>query len=219
MANDGPPRLLRGLFEPFAHPRGFLGRLAGALMARDTTDDRWMVDLLDVQPDDRVLEAGFGPGVALGMIAARARVGFVAGVDPSDIMVRQATERNRSAVASGQVELRVGTVTNIPYPDAHFTKACAIHSLYFWEPLDAALRELFRVLAPGGLLILVVRTRRPNAGPLNPSRYGLTDEQIAAVVGGLEEAGFTNARTKRQNMARQTLAAILAHRPRDVATV
>ncbi len=88
-----------------------------------------------------------------------------------------------------------------------------------WDPLDAALHELFRVLARGGLLVLVVRMRRPNAGVLDPSRYGFTEEQIAAVVRGLEEAGFANVRIEHQNMARQTLAAILAHRPSDETTV
>ena len=89
---ETPPKLMRPLFEQFGRPSGWLGRIAGSLMAKGADDDRWLVDLLDVQPEDRVLEVGFGPGVAIELLAARASRGRVAGVDPSDVMVRQATK-------------------------------------------------------------------------------------------------------------------------------
>jgi len=57
-----PPRLLRPLFEQFGRPSGLLGRLAGRIMAKADADDRWVTDLLEVRPDDRVLDVGCGPG-------------------------------------------------------------------------------------------------------------------------------------------------------------
>src|SRR5579875_3191486 len=95
-----------GLFAQFARPSGPLGRVAGWMMARTDADDRWIVDLLDVQPDDRVLEIGFGPGVAIALLAARATAGIVVGVDPSDVMAQQAARRNRAAVRAGRVRSR-----------------------------------------------------------------------------------------------------------------
>ncbi|MGH2370537.1 MAG: class I SAM-dependent methyltransferase, partial [Chloroflexota bacterium] len=114
-ASSGP---LRRLFAQFAQPSGLLGHVAGFLMARTDADDRWVVELLDVQPDDRVIEIGFGPGVAIGLLAERATAGLVAGVDPSEVMVRQATRWNRAAVRAGRVELRQGATAALPYPDA-----------------------------------------------------------------------------------------------------
>ncbi len=212
VTRHGPAGVLGQLFGQFGRPSGLLGHLAGVLMARSTADDQWVVELLDVQPDDRVLEVGFGPGVAVTLLAERARVGFVAGVDPSEVMLRQAVRRNRAAVRAGRVELRLGTVSALPYPDAHFTKACAIHSLYFWPSVEAGLRELHRVLAPGGLLALAVRMQRPQAGRFNPSRYGFTDEQVAAVVATLSLIGFRDVSTQRKAFRGETLAAILARR-------
>ena len=209
---EQPPGLLRPFFEQFGRPSGLLGHLAGFLMAQGKADDRWVVDLLDVQPDDRVLEVGFGPGVALALIAERTRSGVVAGVDPSAVMVRQAARRNREAVREGRVELRLGTVSDLPYSDTHFTKACAIHSLYFWPSVEGGLRELHRVLAPGGLLVLAVRMRRAGAGRFDPSRYGLTDEQVAELVATLGSVGFRDVTTRRREMQRQTITAILARR-------
>jgi SAM-dependent methyltransferase len=212
IADAGPSESPPGLFAQFARPSGPLGRVAGWLMARTDADDRWVVDLLDVRPDDRVLEIGFGPGVAIALLAERATAGLVAGVDPSDVMARQARRRSRAAVRAGRVLLCQGSATALPFADARFTKACAIHAVYFWTPLEAGLREAHRVLAPDGLLVLAGRTFRPNASRLDPSRYGLRDAQLAGIVAGLEAVGFHDVTVERRDLGRETIAAILARR-------
>jgi ubiquinone/menaquinone biosynthesis C-methylase UbiE len=209
---ERPPGWLRPLFDQFARPSGWLGRLAGALMAKTEDDDRWIVDLMDVQPADRVLEVGFGPGVAIRLIAERATQGFVAGVDPSDVMLRQATQRNQAAVASSKVELRCGSVESLPYSDAAFDKVVALHSLYFWPSLEQGLREITRVLVPGGLLVLGVRMKRSGVGRLNPSRYGLTDQAVAEIIATLSALGYTDVQTHQREFTRDTVTAILARR-------
>lgn len=204
------PALLRPFFNAFAHPTGLLGRFAGVLMARVDADDRWVVDLLDVQPDDRVLDVGCGPGVLIALAAARASRGLVAGVDPSGVMLRQAARRNAAAVREGRVVLRPGTAVALPFPDAHFTKVCSVHSLYFWPSVDEGLREARRVLAPGGRLVLAVRTFQPDAGLLSPSRYGYREDQLAAVEQALRALGYQDVRTQRRAIGREIIAAIHA---------
>jgi SAM-dependent methyltransferase len=184
-----PPRLLRPLFEQFARPSGLLGRLAGRIMSKSDADDRWIVGLLDVQPNDRVLDVGCGPGVLVELISARATAGRVCGVDPSDVMLRQAASRNQEAVRAGRVELRRGEAAKLPYPDGQFTKACSTHSIYFWPSVEAGLGELFRVLAPDGLLVIAVRMRREDAGVFAPSRYGFTLGQLDEVLAKLAATG------------------------------
>jgi hypothetical protein len=58
----------------FGHPRGTVGRVAGWVMAHRASNRRrncWVVSLLDVQPSDRVLEIGFGPGLAIAELSRR----------------------------------------------------------------------------------------------------------------------------------------------------
>lgn len=62
------------VWSQFGRPRGLLGRLAGRIMASRGSNlarNQWAVELLEVRPDDRILEVGFGPGVAVAVIGAR----------------------------------------------------------------------------------------------------------------------------------------------------
>jgi ubiquinone/menaquinone biosynthesis C-methylase UbiE len=209
---DAPPAVLRFLFKQFGRPTGWLGRVAGLFMARNTYDDAWVVALLDVEANDRVLEIGFGPGVAIELLADRARTGHVAGIDPSEVMLSHAVRRNADAVRAGRVDLRLGSIERLPFADASFDKACALHSLYFWPSLEGGLDELKRILKPRGRLALAVRKRIPRGGPLNPSRYGLTDEQIAHVAETLGTHGFRDISTETRDFPREIVAVLVATR-------
>ncbi len=111
-------------------------------------------DLLDVQPSDSVLEIGFGPGVGFALLARAASSGWVAGIDPSEEMVEQARARNATAIHTGRVELRRGSVESLPFEGSTFDKALAINSMQVWPDAVAGLREVHRVLKPRGRVVL-----------------------------------------------------------------
>jgi ubiquinone/menaquinone biosynthesis C-methylase UbiE len=141
-------RILMGMF---GRPQGFLGHLGGLVMARTNRScARWVMGLLDVQPRDKVLEVGFGPGVAIQLLTGLASGGYIFGVDPSEEMLAQATRRNKKAIKLRQVDLRRGSVASLPFADNSFDKALAINSMQVWPNALAGLRELQRVLRPGG---------------------------------------------------------------------
>jgi ubiquinone/menaquinone biosynthesis C-methylase UbiE len=100
--------------------------MAGWLMAyRSSNRQRnvWVVSLLDVQRDDRVLEIGFGPGIAIRELARLAADGRVCGIDHSEVMLRQASRRNADAIRRGAVDLRLGSVDALPDFDAPFDRS------------------------------------------------------------------------------------------------
>jgi len=168
-----------------------------------------MVERLGVEPDDHILEIGFGPGTAIEMIAKRATNGFVAGVDHSNVMVRQAAERNRRSIETGCVELRQGTVSSLPYEDDRFTKVCAVNSFHIWPDQELALREIWRVLKEGGLLVLCLRMKHPTRTVLVSP--GFTEQEIEEVQRLLARVGFRNIRAKRHNIG-QGITCVLANR-------
>jgi len=146
-------RVLRGLVRQFGHPRGLPGRVVGGVMAHRSSNRRrnlWAVSLLDVQAADRVLEVGFGPGVAIDELARLAHHGAVYGIDHSDVMVRQATKRNRAAVRAGLVDLRLGSVDDLPAFAEPLDKILAVNSVGFWPgPWERSDRHCVPATLPG----------------------------------------------------------------------
>jgi len=160
----------------------------------------WMVELLAVAPQDHVLEIGFGPGVALAALLARASGGLVAGVDASGLMVRQARSRHADAIAAGRLEIRQGDARSLPYDDATFDKACGAHVIYFWPDAVAIVRELRRVLRPGGTLALAYqeRERMPPRAASGLSQAGARLFGPGEVEKVVRAAGFADVRVETQ---------------------
>jgi ubiquinone/menaquinone biosynthesis C-methylase UbiE len=143
------------LMRMFGRPKGILGRLGGIIMAHTNQPcATWVIDLLGIQPNDRILEVGFGPGVGIQLLARSVSGGYVAGVDPSEEMVQQAKARNVKAIESGRVDLRHGSVERLPFEDNSFDKTLAINSMQVWPDAVAGLRDIRRVMKPGGRIAL-----------------------------------------------------------------
>jgi SAM-dependent methyltransferase len=199
-----------GWRSQFGAPRGALGWLAGALMARKNAElNRAAVELLQVRPEHRVLELGFGHGRTVAWLAERSTRGFVAGVDPSPVLTRQASRRNARAIRSGRVRLDVGRADCIPHPTASFDRVLAVNCVQHWDDLPASLEEVLRVLAPAGVLLIGLRTPDHDA-PLGGrfSAPGYEDDQIAHLEHELRRAGFICERQLQAGS--RTLVALLA---------
>ncbi|MFJ7213265.1 class I SAM-dependent methyltransferase [Amycolatopsis sp. NPDC098790] len=175
----------------FHHPRGLGGRVAGWVMAHRSSNRRrnvWVVSLLDVQPDERVLEVGFGPGIALGELAARATRGRVYGVDHSAVMVDRAARRNRAV--AGRIELVHTSVDRLPPFGEPLDAVLAVNNAGFWPDPPARLRELRGRLRPGGRIALASQPRCPGAD------RGTTARAARELQDLLAQAGFVELRVE-----------------------
>jgi SAM-dependent methyltransferase len=184
-------RLKRFLRAQFGRPAGLLGHLVGRIMVRTPSNMeriRWTLSLLNVRPTDRVLEIGFGPGIAIELVSKVVRAGCVVGLDHSDVMVRQAGRRNAEAIRAGRVELRHGSVSDLPAFGRLFDRIFTINSIHFWhEPIEC-LKALRLALKPGGMIAVTIQPRSRAATDETTKLIG------EEVVANLARAGFTQCR-------------------------
>jgi ubiquinone/menaquinone biosynthesis C-methylase UbiE len=164
---------------------GLPGRLGGVMMARmNRASSAWMVDLLEVQGNDCVCEVGFGPGVGIQLLAQSAK--YVAGVDPSPEMLRQATARNARAIDCGHVDLWLGSADRLPFDEQTFNKMLTINSLQMWPDAAAGVAEMRRVMKPGARIALgfTAYSRQSHSGLVERLTVaGFTDAKVAETEG------------------------------------
>lgn len=169
---------------------------------------RLVADLAVVGPDDRVLDVGCGPGGAAREAARRG--GQVTGVDPSPLMLRLARLLSRGR-AGQRITFEEGTAEALPLDDESMSVAWAISSAHHWADVPAGLREIHRVLRPGGRLIIAENLSPTGTG--HKGRHGLTEARAAEMAAAAEAAGFTAGRHEAQRAGRRTMAIVRASRP------
>lgn len=162
----------------------------------------WAVSLLDVRPDDRVLEIGFGPGLAIRELARLATEGYVCGIDHSELMLRRAKKLNAEGLRRGVVDLRLGSVEDLPAFDQPFDKILAVNATRFWQEPVARLENLRRLLRSGGLIAVAHQPRGP----------GTSDETSEAkgreIESALAQAGFSELRLETMTLKPAVVCAL-----------
>ena len=186
-------RLRESLVRQFGCPHGPLGTVAGWIMsARDSNRkrNRWTVDLLGIRPYDRVLEIGFGPGLALRDCCERAVSGRVVGLDHSPVMLSQAARRNRRAVGSGQLRLICGGLDKLGDAGGPFDKIFSVNLIQFLKDKVQAFKGLHAALAPGGVIATTYMPRMKGQPRANAARTA------EGIVAAMTAAGFGEVRVE-----------------------
>jgi ubiquinone/menaquinone biosynthesis C-methylase UbiE len=157
--------LRESVIKQFGKPAGLFGRIVGWSMSLKNSDRvNWTIEKLQARPSDTLLEIGYGPGVTLRKMADRLTSGFIAGIDHSDIMFKQASKRNRKHVENGKVKLECGTVWDLEYPKNHFDIIYGSNVHFFWENPTREFKHLVSFLKSGGRLVMVFQPRLAKTG-------------------------------------------------------
>jgi len=191
------------LRSQFGKPSG----LFGAWFMRPILNlaNAWLVDaaieLLDPQARDRILDIGFGGGHSLLALARKASRARVVGVDYSREMVEAAARMIREKQLTARLSVRWGDVARLPFRAGIFDKVLTVNSLYYWRDLEASLREVSRVMKPGGRLAAGFRSPDSlRAITRGWDAFSLYEPREVARI--MRRAGFHVARVEHRDQGR-----------------
>ncbi|MBC8388704.1 MAG: class I SAM-dependent methyltransferase [Actinobacteria bacterium] len=137
----------------FKKPTGFFGKILAKGMAWGHKDFyKNTARVLDLKNDDKYLEIGFGSGLFIKKYASH--VEKIAGIDYSEDMLNLADNINKDLVKSGKAEFKRGDAVSLPWENNEFSAVVGIEIFYFLPEPKASLKEIYRVLAPGGRLVI-----------------------------------------------------------------
>jgi ubiquinone/menaquinone biosynthesis C-methylase UbiE len=161
-------------------------------------------DLVELEPGDRLVDIGCGPGVAARRAAARGAT--VTGVDPAEVMLHAAARDDRQ----NKVRWEQGTAEALPLDDATCDVAWALATVHHWADLEASLAEVARVLVDDGRFLAVERLTVPGAKGL--ASHGWTRPQSDTFAELCRASGFVEVAVSQHRAGRRHLLAVLARR-------
>src|SRR5580698_12587 len=137
------------------NPAGGMGRLVLRNMnSRHSKVTDWGLSHASIGKQDIVLDVGCGGGRTVSRLAAIATHSKVYGIDHSTESV---------AIDIARLEVREASVSRLPFSDGAFDVITAVETHFWWTALPTDLREVFRVLKPGGRLIIIAEVYKGSA--------------------------------------------------------
>ena len=137
-------------------PRGWMGRFVlWRMNAHHSKVTDWGLSHIVIQKHYTILDVGCGGGRTVSKLAAVATRGKVYGIDYSSASVAASARLNRQWITDGRVEIQETSVSHLPFPDDMFDLITAVETHFWWPDLPGDMREVFRVLKPGGTLTVI----------------------------------------------------------------
>jgi len=186
-------------------PTGWLGRFSlWRMNASHSKLTDWGLRHITVEKRDTILDVGCGGGRTVSKLAAMTTEGRVYGIDHSEESIAASKRTNARWMAAGRVEIRYGSVSQLPFPGDIFDLVTAVETHFWWPTLSADMREIFRVLKLGGKLIIIAEVYKGANTPVArlaekyASRTGMTLLSVDEHRELFEKAGYSNVKIMEQ---------------------
>jgi len=181
--------LQQTVLSQFKQPRGFLGRVAGKIMANRPSNiqrNSWLLELMQLKTTDRVLEIGFGPGLAIEGALQEVTQGMVVGIDHSEVMLKQASHRNATAINEGRASLMCANISELPEAITSYDHIYSANVVQFWDDPVKIFGKLRNMLAQDGSVASLFMPR--HKGAISEDSYAFARK----IEDWMQRAGFIN---------------------------
>ena len=185
---------MANFFQNTCKPQGLGGKLMVSMMnSGHTKMAKWGLGYLDIKENDTILDVGCGGGANISYMLKKASKGSVKGIDYSEISVEKSKKVNVDAIKNGRCEIVCGSVMEIPYYEEQFNIVTAFETVYFWQGLEKAFKQVYRVLKVGGVFFIC---NESNGKKLEDEKWtkvidGMTIYSAEQLTDYLRVAGFS----------------------------
>ena len=156
----------------------------------------WGLSHVRIQKNFVILDVGCGGGRTIQKMAVQASEGKIFGVDYASGSIAASRAKNADLIRADRVDIRAASVSRLPFSDDTFHVVTAIETQYYWPNLPADMREILRVLQPGGTLAVILETYRKGVrnALLTPAMrlLGAATLSVAEQRALFSEAGYVN---------------------------
>ncbi len=199
--------LVKSFFSQCARPEGFLGRVMLRFMNFGHAPlTNWGLSLVEIHEGWTMLDIGCGGGATLKRLLKRSKGAQVYGIDISEESVAKARKVNAN-VLDRQVFVTQGSAEKLPYEDNKFDLVTAVETVYFWPDLPNCLKEVRRVVKPGGRFAIMVEVLE-NDSVWTDVVDGMTAYSPEQLKEMLEGAGFVKTELHRRKPSYSTIIGV-----------
>ena len=195
-----------GLFKKYVNqtrkPEGFLGKMMvnGMNGGHAKMADWGLSHLTKIAPEE-MLELGCGGGRNVGELLKKYPSANITAIDYSDISVEKASEYNKDMIENGRCVIRQGDVSALDLPKEKYDLATAFETIYFWPGLEKCFSQVYKVLKPNGIFMIVNESDGTDKTSLKFEKIidGMKCHTAEEIESALKAAGFKKVKTVHHN--------------------
>lgn len=168
--------ILNKLFNNTAYPEGIMGGLMVICMniGHSKVAD-WGIKFIEGGDFKRIAEIGCGGGRNVKILLKKFPGAKITAIDPSPVSVKRTKKTNKKYIKNGRCMVLKGNAEKMPINSESCDLATAFETVYFWPGPDESFKEVYRILKPKGIFMIVNEA----AG------YGRYDRKWEKMISGL----------------------------------
>lgn len=186
--------LMSKVFNNTKKPEGFLGKMmvSGMNGASHAALAEWGFSFITVSQNDTALDCGCGGGANVKRLLSKCDKAY--GIDYSEVSVAKSKEVNAEAIKDNNCEIHQCDVRSLPFDNDSFNVVTAFETVYFWQGIEKAFEEVYRVLRSGGTFAVTNESTGTDETSVKFSKIidGMNLYTGADLKSLLEKAGFTD---------------------------
>jgi SAM-dependent methyltransferase len=177
--------------KQFKKPTGLFGIFTSNLMVKGNRGNyENLLKDLDVQPHDKILEIGYGPGIGVNLIAEKCNSCVIHGIDFSKLMYKRASVLNNKHIHNNKVRLLLGDFLTLDIDPKDYDKVFCLNVVYFWDDLLQPFEKIRSLLKSGGIFCFYMAHKDFLIKKKSPDKI-FNKYSIEQVTEALTKTGFS----------------------------